>query len=275
MHRASFRGAVMGTALASALALTAASSMAASTLPTLTLAVTKNSITVTGQKVSGAVQIDATVSGEASDNPALILLKPGVTAQEFGRVVSKLGDDTPLDAIDPYGTIVYSSGTALKGQTTTTDAVLPPGNYVAVNNGNGHSIFKITRSARPATLPHPAATVTAIDFAFRGASTLHDGELVRFMNQGYLVHMFEAAQGANVAAAKKAEAALLAGNTKAAKKYVIAAPMQLAGPLSSGQSQESVITAPPGVYVIFCAMNAQDGRDHYQLGMFRTIRIVN
>jgi hypothetical protein len=26
--------------------------------------------------------------------------------------------------------------------------------------------------------------------------------------------------------------------------------------------------------VIFCAMNAQDGREHFQLGMFRTITIV-
>jgi hypothetical protein len=28
------------------------------------------------------------------------------------------------------------------------------------------------------------------------------------------------------------------------------------------------------VYVIFCAMNSEDGRDHFQLGMFRTIQIV-
>jgi hypothetical protein len=27
-------------------------------------------------------------------------------------------------------------------------------------------------------------------------------------------------------------------------------------------------------YVLFCAMNAQDGRDHFQLGMYKTIRIV-
>jgi hypothetical protein len=28
------------------------------------------------------------------------------------------------------------------------------------------------------------------------------------------------------------------------------------------------------VYVMFCEMNTQDGRDHYQLGMYRMIRIV-
>jgi hypothetical protein len=272
MHRARLRVAVFGAAVVSGLALTAAS-LAASTLPTLTLAVTKNSVTVGGQKVSGAVQIASTVSGEPSDTPALVLLKPGVTVAQFGKVVNKLGNQ-PLDAIDPYGTVVYDSATALEGQTTTGEAVLPAGTYVALNQGNGHMVFTIKRSADPAALPQPAATVTAIDFAFRGASTLRDGELVRFTNDGYLIHMFEADRGKSVAGAKKAEADLLAGNTAGAKKYTIAAPIQLAGPLSSGQSQESVITAPPGVYVLYCGMDAQDGREHYQLGMYRAITIV-
>jgi hypothetical protein len=273
MHRASFRAAVMGTAVASALALTAASSMAAGTLPTLTVALSKNSVTVGGQKVSGAVQISTTVSGEASDGATLILLKPGVSLPEFSRVISKLGDSA-LDALDPYGTIVFDGPGTPEGQTTTADAVLPAGTYVALKNGNGHAVFKVTASAHPAALPRPGATVTAIDFAFHGAKTLHDGELVRFTNRGYLIHMAQAAPTASVATAKKAEADLLAGNIKAAKKYAIAAPIALAGPLSSGESQESVVAAAPGVYVLFCSMNSQDGREHYQLGMFRTIKIV-
>ena len=273
MHKARLRITVLGTVIASGLALMAASSMAAGTLPTLTLAVTKNSIKVGGQKVSGAVQIATTVSGEASDDSALVLLKPGVTVAQFGAAVSKIGDG-PLDAIDPYGTIVYDSAIAPEGQTMTGEATLPAGTYIALNEGNGHAVFKVTRSAHPATLPRAAATVTTIDFAFRGASTLRDGELVRFINDGYMVHMFQVAQAKNVAGAKKAEADLLAGKANAAKKYAIAAPIQLAGPISSGTSQESVVTAPPGVYVLYCSMNTQDGREHFQLGMFRTIRIV-
>jgi hypothetical protein len=273
MHKARIRVAVLGTAIASGLAMTAAASMAAGTLPTLTLAMTKTSITVGGQKVSGAVQIDTTVSGEASDDPTLLMIKPGVTTAALKNVLGSFGNK-PLDAIDPYGTIVYDGAPALRGQTTTTDAVLPAGRYIALDTGNGHALFTVTRSARPATLPRAAATVTAIDFAFRGASTLHDGELVRFTNDGYMIHMAQAAQTTSVATAKKAEADLLKGNANGAKKYAIAAPITLAGPISSGESQESVITAPPGVYVMWCAMNTQDGREHFQLGMFRTIRIV-
>ena len=60
---------------------------------------------------------------------------------------------------------------------------------------------------------------------------------------------------------------------KAGKLYVKGPKGQFAGPLSTGSMQQAVITQPPGVYVILCAMNAQDGRDHFQLGMFRAIRI--
>jgi hypothetical protein len=35
-----------------------------------------------------------------------------------------------------------------------------------------------------------------------------------------------------------------------------------------------VIDEPPDFAVVACGMNAQDGREHYELGMYRTIRIV-
>jgi hypothetical protein len=117
--------------------------------------------------------------------------------------------------------------------------------------------------------------VSAIDFGFRGASTLHDGELVRFQNEGFLIHMIVFARMKSAIDATKAEALLLQGKIKEAGKLYAKGPKGLfAGPLSSGSMQQEVINEPPGVYVILCEMNAQDGRDHYQLGMFRTIRIV-
>jgi hypothetical protein len=55
---------------------------------------------------------------------------------------------------------------------------LQPGTYIALENGNGHAVFTATPNATPALLPAPGAEIDAIDFGFRGASTLHDGELV-------------------------------------------------------------------------------------------------
>jgi hypothetical protein len=261
------------TAVVSALVLMTASSLAASSLPTLTLSVTKNTVTVGGSKVSGAVNVVSTVTGEKNDSPALILLKPGVTLAALGKAVSSIGNG-PLDAIDPYATIVFD-GYTNEGTPTTDQVVLEPGTYAAVNNGNGFAPFTVTKAASPASLPKPGGTVTAIDFAFRGASTLRDGELVRFENDGYLIHMVLFAQVKSVADAKKAETLLLAGKAKeATSKYASGPQGMFAGPLSHGAMQQQVISQPPGVYVIACAMNAEDGRDHYQLGMFRTIRIV-
>jgi hypothetical protein len=262
---------ILAAAVVSALALTATSSVAAGSLPTLKLTVTKNTVKVSGSKVSGAVDVVTTVKGEPSDSPTLILLKPGVTPKQFGKLVAKIGDQ-PLDAIDPYATIEFDGATDPSG-TTSAQALLPAGHYVAVNNGNGFTPFTIASSAHPAALPRPDATVTAIDFAFRGADTLRDGELVRFENDCYLIHMVAWASTPSVADASAAEADLLKGDTAGAKTYATGMG-QFAGPLSTGAMQQEVITEPPGVYVIFCEMNSQDGRDHFQLGMFRTIQIV-
>jgi len=71
---------------------------------------------------------------------------------------------------------------------------------------------------------------------------------------------------------------LLSGNPtqlkQARQKYSTGVVGQFAGPLSHAELQQEVITEPPGVYVISCGMNAEDGREHFQLGMFRTITIV-
>jgi hypothetical protein len=261
-------------AFASGLVLMTVPAVAANSLPTLTIALTPKTVTVGGSMVSGAVNVVTTVTGEANDGPALFLLNPGVTPAQFGMVAAALGPNTPLDVIDPYGSIVFD-GYAARGAPGRAEIVLRPGTYIALENGNGHAVFTVTQAAQPASLPKPAATVSAIDFGFRGASTLRDGQLVRFQNQGFLIHMIIYAQAKNLADARKAEALLLAGKPNAAgKKYGTGVNGMFAGPISHGAMQQEVITQPPGVYVIFCAMNAEDGREHFQLGMFRTIRIL-
>jgi hypothetical protein len=264
------------TAAVSGLVMMTASSVAASSLPTLTLALTPKTVTVGGSMVSGAVNVVTTVTGEKSDMPALLLLNPGVTEAEFNKAVAPLvNGTTPLDAIDPYGKIVFD-GDATKGTPASAETVLVPGTYLALETGNGEAEFTVTQAAQPAALPKPGGTVTAIDFGFGGASTLRDGELVRFQNDGFLIHMFDYGQVKSVADAKKVEALLLAGKVGhgQGKKYLTGVKGGFAEPLSRGAMQQEVITQPPGVYVIYCAMNAQDGRLHFQLGMFRTIRII-
>jgi hypothetical protein len=157
-------------------------------------------------------------------------------AQGFQAVTSHHND---LNALTPLGdALVFDAAAPSTAQT-----VLTPGNYVALNltgMGNpGFQTFTVTQSASPATLPAPQATITAIEFGFTGPRTLHTGELVRFP----------------------------------ARRLAIGVA-NFAGPLSPGGMQQEVINAKPGIYVLACFMNAQDGREHTQLGMERMIRIV-
>ena len=254
--------------------LTTAASSAASGLPTLTLATNGKSIAVGGTLQSGAVNIVSTVTNEAQGNPTLLRLDPGVSVATVKAAVKGHGGD--FNYLDPYGALVFST-TVNKGASSSYQTSLEPGTYVALDlTGNGkapQSLFTVTQAAHPASLPAPQATVASIEFAFRGPGTLHDGELVRFENQGFLVHMIIGIGVKNAKTAATVTALLKAGKDNQAGNLATSS-VTFDGGLSSGQMQQEVITAKPGLYVLACFMNTQDGREHTQLGMERTIRIV-
>jgi hypothetical protein len=254
--------------------LTAAASAAASGLPTLTLATNGRSITVGGTLQSGAVNVVSTVTTEAQGDPALIRLDPGVSFAEVTAAVKGHGGD--FNNLDPLGALVFFT-TVNKGASNSVQTSLQPGNYVALDaNGSHkgiHALFTVTQAAHPASLPAPKATLQSIEFGFRGPGTLHDGELVRFENSGFLVHMIIALGVKNAKMAADVTALLKAGKDNQAGNLSTSF-LTFDGGLSPGQMQQQVLTAKPGIYVLACFMNTQDGREHTQLGMERTIRIV-
>jgi len=266
----------------SALCVAAASligvgSAQAAPLPTLTLALTKTSVTIGGTLQSGAVNVVATATGTKEAAAVLFQLKPGVTPDEFASFI-KTPKVKDLNNTSKLGSIVFDEE-ATPGQTAEAQTVLQPGTYMALNGeGEGgpkaFTSFTVTASPAPAVLPTPGATIRSIDFAFRGPSVLHVGEIVRFENEGFLVHMDLAFPVKNRATAKLLIKALLAGKQKQVEKLVAGEPVNFAGPLSTGAFQQETITAKPGWYVQACFMETQDGRDHTMLGMERAIQIV-
>jgi hypothetical protein len=253
------------------------SAAASSTLPTLSLTLTKSSITVTGATQSGAVNVVSTATGVKEANVILFLLKPGATFEETEAAVQKDHGDTNVTS--KYGSLVFDAEVA-PGKSSEAQTYLQPGQYVALipgGEGKGskaHALFTVTAAASPVALPTPEATIRSIEFGFRGPSTLHDGELVRFENEGFLVHMDVAAPVKNMKAAKQVVKDLLAGKEKAFEKLIAGPPAGFAGPLSHEAFQQETITAKPGIYVEVCFMDTQDGRSHTQLGMERIIHIV-
>ncbi len=259
-------------------AASASHARAASTLPTLNIALTGTTgVQVSGSMVSGAVNITSTFSGKAPSGPnsngptfGLVRLNPGVTVmQAFAPVQAHHGD---LNALTPNATLFVNASAPGTVQT-----VLTPGTWVALNiSGSGRPAFlpfTVTQSSSPASLPAAAATERAIEFGFTGPTVLHDGTIVRLENAGFLVHMDVAFRGKSKRDGIKAIALLKAGKSKQAGKLATGSA-NFAGPMSPGGMQQEVLHAKPGYYVQACFMNTQDGREHTQLGMERLIKVV-
>jgi hypothetical protein len=276
MKRLTLLAVTASALLAAGGTIAAGSAAAAPTLPTLSLTVTASSITVGGATQSGAVNVVTTATGLKEAGVLLFLLKPGATFEVVEAAIQKAHGDTNVTS--KYGSIVFDAEVSAP-QKSEVQTYLQPGQYVAVVPGEGkgsraHANFTVTAAASPVALPAPEATIRSIEFGFQGPSTLHDGELVRFENEGFLVHMDVAAPVKNMKAAKQAVKDLLAGKEKAFGKLISGPPAGFAGPVSHEAFQQETITAKPGIYVEVCFMDTQDGRSHSQLGMERIIHIV-
>jgi hypothetical protein len=273
------RGALI-TCLLAVAALMSSATADAATLPTVSVALSPSSIAVGGTLQSGAVNVVSSSTGGKEPSTSLLLLKPGVSVAEVDGLLDagKVGNEPNLAS--KYGSIVFDGPIALPGKSSEAQTVLVPGQYMAINAEGSKSAkwprtsFTVTAAAAPAALPAAQATESSIDFAFRGPSTLHDGELVRFENEGYVVHMDLALPAKSRASAQKMVKALLAGKEKGLEKLIAGEPFSFAGPLSTGGVQQEAVTAKPGWYVQACFMDTQDGRSHTLLGMERIIQIT-
>jgi hypothetical protein len=271
-------GIVTAAAAALALAVQAAAALAAArpqreaaALPVITVTMNGKSISVGGSLVSGGVKVVSKVSGEASGNPTFVRLDPGVTVAQLLKAGS--GDPNNIALV---ASVVFSPQ-ANRG-TSSAEVSLKPGNYVALDLNTSQSnpaltTFTISPSVSPASLPKPRATLSAIEFGFRGPSTLHDGELVRFGNHGFLVHMMFAGRASSKARAEQVAALLKAGKDDKAEGMTDGSYLFF-GLLTHDQSEQQIVSLRPGYWVIACFMDTQDGREHTQLGMERVIHIV-
>ena len=256
--------------------IAAGSAAASSTLPTLSIAITSSSATVSGARESGGINIVSSDTGVKEAAVIVFLLKPGVSVAEAEAFSREKKSHDP-NSSSKIGSIVFDTEVN-PGQGSEAQTDLQPGQYIVlVGAGEGEAqlrtSFVVSASKSPATLPTPQATIRSIEFGFRGPSTLHDGELVRFENEGFLVHMDIGIQVKNQKTAKQVVKLLLAGKEKQASKLAIGA-ITFAGPVSTGAYQQETITAKPGIYVEACFMDTQDGRSHTQLGMERIVRIT-
>ena len=235
-YRARFAGVFVGCALV-ATCLTAASATA-TTLPTLSVAVSPSTATVTGALESGAVNIVTSDTGLKEANVILVALKPGVTVAEAETFI-KEGKVKG----DPNNAAKIGSSWPTSKPTPARKAKLRPNSSPATTScwtatGEGEAAlrtnFAITAAKAPVALPAPQRR-SARSIGFRGPTTIHDGELVRFENEGFLVHMDIAVPVKNMKAARQLVKDMKTGNEKAA------------GKLSPGRRPGSPAPSPRGL----------------------------
>jgi hypothetical protein len=275
--RSSLRAAAACVLVAAACVLASAPSLLcgeahAAALPSLTVGLTKASVTIGGSPQSGAVNVVTSATGVKEANVTIVRLNPGVSAAELLAFAnSKEGRDP--NNVDKFGAIVLVTEPGSEVQTT-----LQPGQYVAVAEAEekltANAAFTVAASGSPAALPPPQTTIRSIDFGFRGPATLHTGELVRFENEGFVVHMDIAFRVRSRRAARQLVRALRTDNKRLEGRLIAGPPVSLQGPVSHGVYQQQTITAKPGWYVQACFMDTQDGREHTLIGMERAIRIL-
>jgi hypothetical protein len=245
----------------------------AAALPRIDVTMNGKKITVSGALQSGGVRIVSAVTHERQGNPIFVRLDPGVTLKQLLAVLPRAAADP--NNLDGIASIVVDVQVS-RGATSTVQANLKAGQYVALDvAGHGRPPlipFTIAKATHPAALPRPAATIAAIEFGFRGPGRLHQGDLVRFANHGFLVHMIVFATAANHRQARKVARFLKEGKQRKAQRHATGFGT-FAGPLSHGAYQQLVVRHR-GWYVLACFMQTQDGRDHVRLGMERVIHVV-
>jgi hypothetical protein len=271
---ASLVAAVAAAAAISVVALAGGAS-AANSLPTLSITTNGKALTATSTIESGAANV-AIAESKPQGSVALVRLNPGVPFSVFAQAVKTINQHHgDINYLNPYGALIFDANVG-KG-TSTFQTTLEPGNYFALDvSGNGtppHAEFIVTQAAAPAALPKPAATVSAIEFGFKAPKTLHDGQVVRFENDGFVVHMIQPLGVKNAASGRMLVAGLKSGSRKV-QKLVTSQPAWGAGPMSSGGMLQGTLNAKPGYYVLACFMATQDGRPHTLLGMEQLIKVV-
>ena len=263
-------------AISTAVAFGAAGTKQGNTMPVIDVAMDGNSISVTGNLVSGAVDIHSTTTGApGSGAPLFIRLNPGVTADQVVAVLQTKKANDP-NVVADYGSIVFDPGPGIEDVQT----ILQPADYVAFDSAKNnpanwpYTTFTIADNKSPATLPAAQEWQKSVEFKFRGPSTLHTGQIIRATNAGYVVHMIIGIQVKDQASGRKVVKALRAGDDRQVGKFALPGFFSLFGPLSHGAVAQFTLNAKPGWYVEACFMDTQDGREHTRLGMERVVHIV-
>ena len=264
--------------LALAGGLLAAGSAQASTLPTLTLTLTKTSITVGGATQSGAVNVVTTGHAASRKGRAILfLLKPGATVAEVETALKNGAGKDPNKA-SKYGTIVFDEE-ASPGKTNEAQTYLQPGS-VRCPRRRRRRRAEAQRALHGDRLPHhPARCRRRRPRSARSSSASVDRARGTTASSCALKTKASSCTWTSCSPSRATRppsrsSRICWPGRKRGSKSSSPGNRSAPGRFRMKPSSRTTITAKPGWYVQACFMETQDGRVHTRLGMERIIRIV-
>ncbi len=177
-----------------ALALTAAGAAgvaAQEAPPTVDVAVTPKTMTVTGAEAlkGGPTRLDFAFKGRGEVGFVVMELRPGVTRDQVTKAAPRIQD--PAAAEKRYGRFVASSFLANQRKYTTTITLKPATDYVLLDitkKGAVRGGFRTGSETGTAVAPAPGVTVGMKDYAFDVPSTIPRTGALRVENRGKVLH---------------------------------------------------------------------------------------
>ncbi len=203
----------------------------------------------------------------------MVLLKPGVTVEQFTAEAKKVKDDPSR----VYGLGSFETGTDLSPKRThRTTITLKEGTYVIYDITRGAiqgPVITVGAGPNGATGPKPDATIRMKDYAFSLPSTLDRSGTFRFRNVGDDPHFAIAFRLKKGVRSTTVVDGFRRGDESVGEH--IAGVGNLLGVVSPGTTNDVRYRFRPGRYVMVCFFSDRKtkGKEHSLLGMERAFKV--
>jgi hypothetical protein len=253
-------------------------------LPSLTVSVAPNRVTIAGggaAVASGPTRLVFRNSSRRRDaSPSVVRLRSGVTLAEL-RALLRRNPESPA-AFKRLAVFEAGAGIAPRGTYETTIDLVARATYVVANVGANAArapltSFTVGTQASEAMAPAPDVTVDLFDYAFAMPEVLPRNGTIRFENRGERLHIaiaFPVRPGRNRAAAVRA---FLRNDERTAGRLTDQRrAFEPLGLVSGGTTNDVEVRFPrPGNWVFVCFIEDGEPGDppHNTLGMVKAFRV--
>jgi hypothetical protein len=248
--------------------------------PTVTVALGKTAVTVTGADAlkAGPTRFEFSVADGREQYGELLALKPGKTLEDLDKALPK----GPA-AVLQLGSLEAGVTLMSKSDKRALTATLEPGVTYAVAQVTAenprkwvYSAFTVGQETSTAVGPTPDATVRMVDYGFRGSKTLPRDGIVRFENRGNAPHFVVAFPLRKGADAKAAVRAIKRNQERRFERTMSGGPpSEPEGLVTRGAVNDvEVRFAKRGTYVLACFFsNGPKDKPHSARGMVRAVTV--